>query len=74
MKALTVKQIRLLQLLSEKEVVIADWHHSDLSVLLNYKFVVSGHAYAASGRLSRNKMWSITDRGREFLRVERGVL
>lgn len=70
---LTSKQIAILESLAKRSPVVAPWTNRDLTCLEQMRFVQAEAAYQATGKLSSNKVWTITDAGRRFLNVERGV-
>ena len=71
MFAITSKQIKLLQLLNGNAPVIARWDHQDLRDLRFANLVVCTTARSASGKLSANNVFSISERGKRFLSEER---
>lgn len=71
MFGITQKHINVLKVLDERETIVATWSHAELNALESFKFARSGSAYQASGKLSSNKLWAITDAGRDFLRIDR---
>lgn len=71
MSGLTNKQIALLKVLAKRTPVLAPWTNPDFVALQQPGYVTGEVAFAPNGRLHSSKVWTITDRGRDFLRVER---
>ncbi len=71
MRAITSKQIKLLQRLNGGMPVIARWDHEDLSDFARAGLVHSEGAKSASGKLSSNLIYRISERGKRFLIEER---
>ena len=71
MSGLTNKQIKLLKVLEQRSSVLAPWANPDLLALDRLGYVTAAFAFAPSGRLHTSKIWTITELGRDFLRVER---
>lgn len=71
MTALTKKQITLLANMTRKSPVIAPWSNRDLVTLSQLGFVDETLGWAADGRVSGSKVWTITDKGRRFIDEER---
>lgn len=69
--SLTNKQITVLKNLLKHSPMVASYSHTDLSMLLNAGFVERTTAWQASGRLSSNLIWTISEKGRRFLEEER---
>lgn len=71
MRAITTKQIKLLQRLNGDMPVIARWDHQDLRDFQRAGFVISEAGNGASGHLSPNVIFRISERGKRFLIEER---
>lgn len=71
MSSLNKKQISLLTNMTRKSPVIAPWSNRDLVALSQLGFVEETVGWAADGRVSGSKVWTITDKGRRFIDEER---
>lgn len=72
MSPITTQEVGvLLNMLKHRDPVVAPWNHRQLSQLRSRGFVDDVAARQAAGRLSSNKIWTITEQGRRFLEEER---